>query len=84
VSKMLGGILAIVVAVGLGLYVIFRFVVRGNVTTTATTAAPPAAVPAATPQPPPSDRTAQRIGAAADVITAIGGLAGNLGLGGGK
>lgn len=72
-------ILSVIAAAVLGLWAVFAFVVKPR---QATTGQLPAAAPSL-PKPPASqsgDKTAARIGAAADVVTAIGGTLKGLGV----
>ncbi len=77
--KVLLTIVGIVVAVALGLWVVFALLVKPKARGVATT------VGQAT-KPPPTDRTAQRVGAAADLVGALGSALSGLGIhfGGGK
>lgn len=76
--KLLLPILAIAAALLGGLFVIFKLVKPSTVATT-----PSAALAPAQPLPPPaSDKTAQRVTAAAGLVSALAGAASSLGLGG--
>lgn len=76
--KVILGILAAVITVGLGLFLVFKF--TASSATKLPTGSAPAAAPQAAPKPQPTDKTAQRIGAVGDLLAGLGQAGASVGL----